>query len=58
VPLPFPLDPLVIVSQLALSLAVQVHPVVVVTETVLPVVPAAAGDAVVGDTVNEQFAPA
>ena len=42
----------------ALSLAVHAHPDAVVTETVLPVVPAADGDAVVGDTVNEQLAPA
>jgi hypothetical protein len=58
VPLPVPVDPLVIVIHVALSLAVQAHPDVVVTDTALPVVPAADGDAVVGDTENEQFAPA
>jgi hypothetical protein len=44
--------------QLALSLAVQAQPVVVVTLIVLPVVPADDGEAVVGDTEKEQFAPA
>ena len=58
VPLPVPLAPLEIVIQVVLSLAVHEHPDVVVTETVLPVVPAAAGEAVVGDAVNEQLAPA
>jgi hypothetical protein len=58
VPLPVPLEPLEIVIQLALSLAVHVQLAVVVTEIALPVVPAAAGAAAVGETVNEQFAPA
>lgn len=58
VPLPVPVAPLEIESQLELSLAVHAHPDVVVTVTVLPVAPAAGGEAVVGDTVNEQLAAA
>ena len=50
VPLPLPLAPLVIVSQLALLVAVQPHPLVVVTPTVAAP-PLAVGDALVGDTV-------
>jgi hypothetical protein len=46
------------VIQEALSLAVHAHPDAVVTETVLLVAPAADGNAVVGDTLNEQLAPA
>ena len=50
VPLPLPLAPLVIVSQLALLVAVQPQPLVVVTPTVAAP-PLAVGVALVGDTV-------
>ena len=52
VPLPLPLAPAVIVSQVALLVAVQVQPVAVVTVALL--VPATAvGLSEVGDTVKE-----
>lgn len=49
-PLPVPLAPLVTVNQLALLVALQAHPLVVVTET-LAAPPLAPGIAIVGDTV-------
>jgi hypothetical protein len=57
VPLPDPLAPPVILNQLAVSVAVQVQPLVAVTVT-LPVPPALVSEIVVGDTLNVQAAPA
>ena len=56
VPLPLPLAPLVIVSQLESLVAVQAQPDVVVTAA-LAVPPAAAIVCVVGDTEKLQGAP-
>jgi hypothetical protein len=54
VPLPLPLAPALIVNQLALLVAVQEHPAVVVTVAV-PVAPAPGGVEVVGETLNVQL---
>ncbi len=57
VPLPEPLAPLVMLSQLALSVAVHAQPLGPLTVT-LPVPPALVSAIVVGDTVNVHAAPA
>ena len=56
-PFPDPLEPLVIVTQLALSVAVHAQPAVPAT-AIVPVVPAASGEIEVGVTVKLQVTPA
>ena len=57
VPVPVPLAPAVTLSQLALLVADQLHPAVVVT-VVVPLAPAAATDGLRGATLKPHAAPA